>query len=85
MKKMPTSLHLSVALSLLFVFLNFYIRGYIYTDSWNVLGWDVLSYYTYLPHTFIYDDIGMRTNISFLERTIRHFKFQMEIMFPCTP
>ncbi len=73
MKKMLTSLHLSVALSLLFVFLNFYIRGYIYTDSWNVLGWDVLSYYTYLPHTFIYDDIGMR-NAQMMQDLINQYK-----------
>lgn len=72
MKKFFNSYSLAIFLSFLFIFLNFYIRSYVYTDSWKVLGWDVLSYYQYLPYTFIYHDIGM-SNAQILKDLIEQY------------
>ena len=59
MQKYFTSKHLAVFLCLLFLVLHYYIRTAIYWNWTNVLGWDVFSYYIYLPATFIYNDPGM--------------------------
>ncbi len=50
---------LAIFISLLILFLHYYIRTYNYGNWVNVLGWDVLAYYLYLPFTFIYHDPGM--------------------------
>lgn len=35
------------------------MRKYNYSDYHNVLGWDILAYYIYLPFTFIHGDPGI--------------------------
>ena len=49
----------AIILSIVIFCLHCYSRTYIYNHWSNVVGWDVLSYYLYLPFTFIYHDIGM--------------------------
>ncbi|NOT38465.1 MAG: hypothetical protein HOP11_13920 [Saprospiraceae bacterium] len=72
MKKLASSYNLAILISTLFVFLNFYIRTFVYNPPWNVLGWDVLSYYLYLPYTFIYDDICMQ-NVQLIKALIEQY------------
>ncbi|CAN5371076.1 hypothetical protein BH11BAC2_BH11BAC2_10680 [soil metagenome] len=49
----------TVIVVLIFV-MHFWNRYYNYSNFSNMIGWDVLSYYLYLPFTFIYHDIGMK-------------------------
>ncbi|MCB0369654.1 MAG: hypothetical protein KDD45_09470, partial [Bdellovibrionales bacterium] len=46
-------------MSILILVVHYYLRKYNYQDFKNVLGWDVLAYYLYLPFTFIYADPGI--------------------------
>ncbi len=59
MKKHINSRNLAIFLAVLFVLLHYYIRTYNYQNWNNILGWDILSYYLYLPFNFIYHDPGM--------------------------
>src|SRR6188508_2641378 len=59
MKKYINSQSVCVFISILIFILHYYIHTYNYNNWANVLGWDVLSYYLYLPFTFIYNDPGL--------------------------
>jgi hypothetical protein len=59
MYKFVNSRNLAIFLCVLFLALHYYIKTFIYWNWTNVLGWDILSYYIYLPFTFIYHDPGM--------------------------
>lgn len=67
MKVKFNSYILTILIALFILISHYYIRTVNYSNWNNVLGWDVLAYYLYLPFTFIYDDPG----ISNLE-TIQH-------------
>jgi hypothetical protein len=59
MTKYLNSKSLCIFLAVLIFLLHYYIREYNYNHWTNILGWDVLSYYLYLPFTFIYHDPGL--------------------------
>jgi len=59
MKKLINSKNLAIFISLVIVVIHFYVRQVNYQNWSNMLGWDVLAYYLYLPFTFIYGDPGM--------------------------
>lgn len=54
-----SSKFLAFVISAFILIAHFYLRKYNYLDFKNVLGWDVLAYYIYLPFTFIYGDPGI--------------------------
>ena len=72
MNKYFNSRNLAVFLAVLFVLLHYYIKTYNYKNWDNVLGWDILSYYLYLPFNFIYDDPGM-VNQLIIERIFAQY------------
>jgi hypothetical protein len=55
----PYSKWLAIFLAAIIFSLQFYNRYHNYGNFNNLLGSDVLSYYIYLPFTFIYHDIGI--------------------------
>lgn len=59
MTKIFNSKYLAILISVFILIAHYYVRTYQYNNWSNVLGWDVLSYYLYLPFTFIYHDPGM--------------------------
>jgi hypothetical protein len=73
MSKYITAKSLAVFLCLLFLVLHYYIRTVIYWNWTNVLGWDVLSYYIYLPFNFIYNDPGI-VNQLVIERIFEQYQ-----------
>jgi len=59
MNKLINSKNLAIFISLFIVIAHFYLRQVNYHNWTNMLGWDVLAYYLYLPFTFIYGDPGI--------------------------
>lgn len=59
MSKYINSRYLAIAISIIVVVIHYYTRQVNYNNWSNMLGWDVLAYYLYLPFTFIYGDPGM--------------------------
>ncbi len=59
MNKLLTSRNVSFLLSGIIFVVHFIFRKYNYLDFHNILGWDILAYYIYLPFTFIYGDPGI--------------------------
>ena len=59
MKKYINSKTLAFVISLVVVAVHFILRTFNYNNWENVLGWDVLAYYIYLPFTFIHGDPGI--------------------------
>ena len=54
-----SSKSIAIIISIVIVIVHFILRKYNYQNFHNVLGWDVLAYYLYLPFTFIHGDPGM--------------------------
>jgi hypothetical protein len=50
---------IAIFISVVIVVAHYILRKYNYENFHNVLGWDVLAYYLYLPFTFIHGDPGM--------------------------
>jgi hypothetical protein len=59
MSKYINSRNLAILISLFILVTHYIIREFNYNHWSNMLGWDVLAYYIYLPSTFIYGDPGM--------------------------
>ena len=59
MNKYINSRNLAILISLFILVAHYLIREFNYNHWSNMLGWDVLAYYIYLPSTFIYGDPGM--------------------------
>ena len=59
MKNIFNSRNVAILISIFILFAHFYLRIVNYNDFSNVLGWDVMAYYIYLPFTFIYHDPGI--------------------------
>lgn len=59
MSRYFNSKNIAILISLFILISHYYIRTYQYNNWSNILGWDVLSYYIYLPFTFIHGDLGM--------------------------
>ncbi len=59
MKKILNSKNLAIFISLAIVVVHYYTRQVNYNNWSNMLGWDVLAYYIYLPFTFIHGDPGI--------------------------
>ena len=59
MNKYINSRNLAILISLFILVAHYIIREFNYNHWSNMLGWDVLAYYIYLPTTFIYGDPGM--------------------------
>lgn len=59
MNKYFNSKYIAVFLAVFFLIIHYIIKTYNYQNWNNILGWDVLSYYLYLPFTFIYHDPGI--------------------------
>ncbi len=59
MKKYINSRNLAILISIFILVVHYIIREFNYNHWSNMLGWDVLAYYIYLPSTFIYGDPGM--------------------------
>ncbi len=57
--KAPLSKWYAWLIVIFFIVLHTYNRVFNYDHFNNMISWDVLSYYIYLPFTFIYHDIGM--------------------------
>ncbi len=58
-QKVFNSLNVAILIAIVTFVVHFIFRKYNYLDFSNVLGWDVLAYYIYLPFTFIYGDPGI--------------------------
>jgi hypothetical protein len=58
-KKLFSSKAIAILIAILVFIVHFIFRKYNYLDFKNVLGWDVLAYYIYLPFTFIHGDPGI--------------------------
>lgn len=59
MKKYISSQNLVILISIIVVVVHYYTRQVGYNNWSNMLGWDVLAYYLYLPFTFIHGDPGI--------------------------
>lgn len=59
MRKYFTSKILAYAIAVFIVIVHFLFRTFNYNNWTNILGWDVLAYYIYLPFTFIHGDPGI--------------------------
>ena len=59
MKNIFSSRNVAVLISIGILIAHFYLRIVNYNNFSNVLGWDVMAYYIYLPFTFIYHDPGI--------------------------
>lgn len=59
MKKLINSKNTAFLLSGIIFLVHYVFRKYNYLDFHNILGWDILAYYIYLPFTFIYGDPGI--------------------------
>lgn len=59
LSRISTSKYVAILISAFVLVAHYYTRKYIYLDFNNVLGWDALAYYMYLPYTFIHGDPGM--------------------------
>lgn len=59
MGKLINSRNLAIFISVVIVVVHYYTRQVNYNNWSNMLGWDVMAYYLYLPFTFIHGDPGM--------------------------
>lgn len=66
MNKYISSKNLAFFIAIIILVSHYYLRTVNYNNWSNMLGWDVLAYYIYLPFTFIYGDPGI-TDQSIIE------------------
>lgn len=59
MNRLINSKNVAFLLSGFIFIVHFVLRKSNYQDFHNILGWDILAYYIYLPFTFIYGDPGI--------------------------
>lgn len=59
MSKYFSSKNLAIFISVIIVIVHFLIRTFNYNNWSNILGWDVLAYYIYLPFSIIHGDPGI--------------------------
>jgi len=57
--KVFNSKNVAILIAIVIFVVHYIFRKYNYLDFKNVLGWDILAYYIYLPFTFIHGDPGI--------------------------
>jgi hypothetical protein len=67
------SLLIVCLISIIILFCHFRLPKYKYNDYTSELTWDAVSYYLYLPMTFIYHDPGMKTPV--VDSLKAHYNF----------
>lgn len=56
------------------VYFHFSLPRYLYNGFTREMDWDILSYYLYLPLTFLHDDLGIK-DYSYVEQLFNQYHF----------